>query len=100
MTKAPSRFVAKMNRPNLIQRALFVTQILNAMGPTLAAAQAIQAGGKGFFNTFRLKRWPRSWRSSVAALRNGGIYKFRVAEFGSLTFDEANASESQSDTVD
>jgi len=92
---SPESFVAKMNRPNLIQRALFVTQVLNAMGTTIEAARMIQAEGRGFFNDVSAEALASKLEESVAALRNGGIYKFRVAEFGSLSFEGA-----QSDTVD
>ena len=98
--ESPESFVAKMNRPNFIQRALFVTQILNAMGPTLQAAQAIQAGGKGFFNNVSAEALAVQMQVALDALRKGGIYKFRVAEFGSLDFQGADAAESQTNADD
>ena len=97
---SPESFVAKMNRPNLIQRALFVTHVLNAMGPTLLAAQTIQAGGKGFFTGVSAEALATKLEESVDALRKGGVYKFRVAEFGSLDFLGADASGTLPDAAD
>jgi hypothetical protein len=45
----PDSFVSKLNRVNLLQRAMLVAAALNAYGPTLEAARAIQGDGKGFF---------------------------------------------------
>jgi hypothetical protein len=98
--ESPESFVAKMNRSNFIQRALYVTQVLHAMGPTLQAAQAIQAGGRGFFNNVSAEALATKLEESVAALRKGGVYKFRVAELGSLDFHGANVSESKPDAAD
>lgn len=96
----PDSFVSKMSRFNLIQRSLLVTQVLNAMGPTLSAAQIIQAGGKGFFTSVSAEALASKLADCVEALRKGGIYKFRVAEFGSLEFGQESKSESLPDAAD
>ena len=89
-----------MNRFNLIQRSLFITQVLNAMGPTLSAAQIIQADGKGFFTSVSAEALASKLADCVDALGKGGIYKFRVAEFGSLEFGQESKSESLPDAAD
>ena len=97
---SPESLISKLNRPNFIHRVMYVTQVINAMGTTIEAARMIQAEGRGFFNDVSAEALASKLEESVAALRNGGIYKFRVAEFGSLNFHGADATESQTDAAD
>jgi len=97
---SPESFVSKMNRPNFIQRVMVVTHALNAMGTTIGAARMIQAEGRGFFNDVSAEALAAEMKESVATLRHGCIWKFGKLEFGSLDFEEAQASESQTDAAD
>jgi hypothetical protein len=90
-------FISKMNRGNLIQRTLIVAQALSMFGPSLEAAQAMQAGGSGFFTDVSAEALASKLEESVEALRQGGIYKFRVAEFGTLDFQAAQKPQSPPD---
>ena len=86
-------FVSKMNRPNLIQRVMLVMQVLNAFGPTLQAAQTIQADGKGFFTDVSAESLAAKLAEAVERLKSGGIWKFGVAELGRLQFQTDEASQ-------
>ena len=97
---SPESLISKLSRPNFLHRVMLVTQALNAMGATIEAARMIQAEGRGFFNGVSAEALAAKLEESIAALRNGGVWKFRVAEFGSLDFQGAEAAESQTDAAD
>ena len=80
-------FLAKMNRFNFINRVQIISTALNVFGPTLDAAQAIQAEGKGFFTDLSEEELTQKLQNSVNVLKNPNtIWKFRQMEFGSLDF--------------
>jgi hypothetical protein len=91
-------FISKMNRPNWINRIMWVMMSLNRYGPTLAAAQKIQNNGNGFFNDVTAEALAEKLEDAVAALKSGGSYKFRDGEFGELDF--SNLSEETDDDTD
>lgn len=88
----PEAIDDKMNRGNFLQRVLFVTRVLNSLGPTLEAAQMLQADGKGFFTGVSADALATKLEESVESLRKGGVWKFRAAESGTLNFEKTQAS--------
>jgi len=84
----PDHFVSKMNRFNFIDRVFCIMGTLNSLGPTLEAAQAIQAGGNGFFTEIPAEALAVKLEESVSRLTNGGVWKFSPIEFGTLDFSE------------
>lgn len=77
---------AKMNRMNFIARSQVIMQVLNVFGPTLEAAQAIQADGQGFFTDLSVEILTQQLEEGVAKLKSGCIWKFRAIEMGLLDF--------------
>ena len=84
-------FVSKINRPNLIQRVMAITQLLNASGPTLETAQTIQQ--LGWFTDVSAESLATKLTEAIEKMRSGGVWKFRVAECGTLQFQTDAASQ-------
>ncbi len=91
--------LAKLSRVNFPARVYVVGLAINQHGPSLEAAQAIQHIG-GFFTDVSAEALAGKLAEAVQRLQSNGIWKFRVAEFGSLDFQGADATESQTDATD
>ena len=82
-------FLAKLNRVNFIARVNVIMGVLNTYGPSLEAAQAIQAGGQGFFTDLTAEVLADKLAEAVQAVSNpDAVWKFRAGEFGSLDFSD------------
>jgi len=79
-------FIAKMNRPNFIQRVMAIVHMLQSYGPTLQAAQTLQQ--MGWFSGVSAEAIVEKMEEAVADLGSNGVWKFREGEFGSLDFSE------------
>lgn len=90
-------FIAKMNRPNWIQRATAITSVLNLCGPTLEAARLLQSDGKGFFTDVSDEALTEQLTKACETLAKGGLWKFSPQEFGSLDFSGVPGSSEAED---
>ena len=83
--------IAKLNRPNFLQRVMAVSSVLRQCGPSLQAAQSIQH--LGWFTDVSAEGLADKLAEAVHRLKGNGIWKFRAIEFGSLDFEKANAAD-------
>jgi len=82
----PDSFISKMNRENWIARVQAILFAVNAVGPTVEAAEFIQKCK--FFTDVSVEALAEHLSNAIIELGNGGIFKFCKGEFGTLDFSQ------------
>ncbi len=81
-------YIYKLNNQTFINRVMIIVTALHQFGPTLQAAEAIQANGDGFFTDVSSEALAEKLQEGIELLQKAPVFKFRVAEFGSLVFEK------------